>query len=102
MKKHKIPKKLQGVLWSVDVKDLDLEVNKAYIINQILCFGRQSELKWLFKTYSRSEIKEVFLKRPSKIYLPSAFNFCKKILLDIDHCDLPLNRYVRSLPRSTG
>jgi len=39
MKKRKIPKFLQGVLWSVEVDDLDLQKDRAYIVNQILVYG---------------------------------------------------------------
>jgi len=50
MKDKKIPSFLQAVLWSVDIKDLNLEEDKIYIINQVLAYGGVEELKWLFKT----------------------------------------------------
>lgn len=98
-KKKKVPKKLQGVLWSVDLKDLDLEKNKCYIINQILSLGTLKELNWLFKTYPPAVIKKIFIEKPAKIYTPSAFNFSKNILLGFMKRDLPLNKYVKTLPR---
>ena len=102
MKSHKIPKRLQGILWSVDVNDLDINRSKSYIINQILSLGFLEELRWLFKTYPLPVIKRVFIRKPAKIYTPSAFNFCKKILLGLENKDLPPNKYVKTLPRDIG
>lgn len=96
------PKSLQGVLWSVPVSKLDLERDKAYIINQILAFGVLDELRWLFKTYPKAVIVETFIKQPTKEYTRPAFNFAKNILLDLEDKDLPLDRYVRDLPRRIG
>lgn len=101
MAKKSVPKKLQGILWSVDVADLDLEENKSYIINQVLSLGTLEELSWLFKTYSLEAVEKVFLEKPAKIYSPSAFNFCKNILLNLKDTALPLERYVKTLPRDT-
>jgi len=99
MKTKKIPKSLQGILWSVDVKDLDLHDDKSYIINQILSLGFLEELRWLWKAYSIDTIRKVFLEKPSKVYTFSSFNFCKNILLGLEKQNLPLNKYVKTLPR---
>jgi hypothetical protein len=80
---QKLTKDLQPVLWSVKVEDLDLKKDKIYIIHQILAFGNLKQLKWLFKTYSFEEIKDVFKKYPFKIYRPQSFNFVKEVLLKI-------------------
>ena len=34
--KLKIPKSFQGILWSANIKNLDLERDKGYIIHQVL------------------------------------------------------------------
>lgn len=101
-----IPKKLQGVLWSVDVDQLDLEKNKSYIVNQILSFGTLEELRWLFSVYPKEVVKEVFVKEPSKVYTKPAFNYIKNFVLDLKNVNLPLNKYVNTLydrdPRSSS
>ncbi len=94
-----IPKNLQGVLWSVDTNKLDREKNKIYIINQILAYGTWEHLRWLFKTYSKKEVKDVFLNHPEKDYTKPAFNFVKNILLGLEKTNLDLRYYDRSLPR---
>ena len=101
MNKKPVPKKLQGILWSVDVSDIDLEENKSYIANQILSLGTLEELSWLFKNYTKEMIRKIFVNEPAKIYSPSSFNFCKNILLGLEDRDLPPERYVKTLPRNT-
>lgn len=95
-----IPSALQGILWSKSVKKLNLEKDKAYIINQILAFGNLDHYKWLFKTYALEEIVEVFCKHPLKIYQKSTFNFVKNILLELENFQLRQEKYVTTLPRN--
>ncbi len=94
----KIPKELQPILWSVNVKNLDLKKDKIYIIHQILTYGRWEDIKWLFHIYPKEIIKEVFISYPQKIYTPSAFNFVKNILLEINR-KLPVYKYDKNFPR---
>ena len=95
------PKKYQTTFWSVKISDLDLEKDKAYIINQTLAYGDLEMWRWLFITYGQQTIREVFLKQPIKTYRPQAFNFVKNILLDIDQ-NLLKERYVVNTPRIIG
>jgi hypothetical protein len=94
----KIPSSLQHLFWSVRLEDIDLQKDKVYIINQVLGFGGLPELRWLFKTYPREVIKEVFLKQPIKTYRAPTFNFVKEILLGIEEF-LPEEKYVVNTPR---
>lgn len=57
----KVPKRFQGLLWSVGVENLDTEKNKIYIISQILAYGSWNHFLWLFKTYGRDEVRRVFV-----------------------------------------
>jgi len=95
---RKIPSPLQHLFWSVRLEDLDPQKDKAYIVNQVLAYGGLEELKWLFKTYPREVIKEVFLKQPIKTYRAPTFNFVKEILLEIEG-SLPEEKYVINTPR---
>lgn len=95
----KIPKWLQPTLWSVKVDHLDLEKDKAYIIHQILAYGNFREIRWLFKTYPKKTIRDVFIRRPMKVYTRPIFNLVKEILLGIKNKGLPIERYDRDLPR---
>lgn len=94
--KQKIPASLQGILWSKNVRNLDLERDKVYIIHQVLSFGNLKQIKWLFKIYGSAEIQEVFLKHPKKVYTPAIFNFVKRIILNLGHKKLLPKNYVKA------
>lgn len=92
-----IPKSWQGILWSCDIKKLDWERDKNYIIHQVLMYGDFKDISLLFKVYSKKEIREVFKKKPLKIYTPQAFNFVKKIILGIKEKTITPKKYVTTL-----
>lgn len=96
----KVPPKLQSVLWSTDVNLLDIEKDKGYIIHQVLIYGTLKEIKWLFRTYSKKEIIEVFVKRPSKIYPKEVFYFVKNFILSLKNINLSEEKYVTSISGS--
>ena len=77
------PSNLQATLWSKKLSKLNLKKDKIYIIHQILAFGSLDQTSWLFKTFTRKEIIEVFSKHPQKIYTKSQFNFAKNIVLNL-------------------
>lgn len=97
--KTAFPADLQGVLWSKDIRNIDLARDRAYVINQVLAYGTLDHIRWLFRTYPRSVIRKTFTEQPAKIYSPAGFNFVKTILLTSKR-RLPLQRYVSSLPRN--
>ena len=90
----KIPKSLQGVLWSVPVEDLDLEKHESYIIHQVLMFGNFDNIKWLFGIYPRERIIDVFLRKPQKVYTKQALNYVNKFILGLDNKNLQEDKYV--------
>lgn len=91
----KIPKNLQAVLWSENIKTLDIQKDKIYIISQVLRYGSLDEIKWLFKIYPKREIKIVFTQHPLPIFTPQSFNFVSRFLLGFNQ---PPNedKYLRS------
>lgn len=95
----RVPKRLQGILWSRDVSSLDKNKDKNYIVHQILMYGSLEDFNWLKKTYSEDEIREVFIKSPRKVYTGSSYNFIKNYLLGIKE-KLPESRYVKTTPRN--
>jgi hypothetical protein len=101
-RKHNIPHTLQGKLWSADVRNLDLNDDKNYIIHQILMYGSLDEIGWLFAAYSKKEILAVFTKYPKKIYSLQGFNFIKNFILRIKNIHLDENKYLKTTPRVIG
>lgn len=92
-----IPKNWQGILWSCGIKKLDWEKDKNYIIHQVLMYGDLRDISLLFKVYSRKQVREVFKKKPMRIYSPQNFNFIKKIILDIKRKSPSFEKYVATL-----
>lgn len=92
----KIPKRLQSILWSKSIDKLSLKDDKNYIIHQVLMYGDLRDIKWLFDTYSRDKVQEIFIKHPKKVYTLPAFNFVKDIVLDLGDKKLKEDRYARA------
>ena len=98
MKNFEKLNKMQGIFWSRTVKKIDPEKDKTYIIHQVLMYGGLNDIEMLKKTYSLAEIKNTFIKYPSKIYTPQAFNFISKFILDIKNSNA--KKYVKSTSRN--
>lgn len=92
-----VPKKLQPILWSTDVKLLNVQRDKGYIIHQVLIYGIFEELQWLFSTYSKKEIIDVFINKPQKIYPRIVFYFIKNFILQLKDKKLSEGKYVTSI-----
>jgi len=52
-------KQLQKFFWDVDASELDVKRDGSFIIKRILDRGNTSNIRWLLKTYSKSEIRDV-------------------------------------------
>ncbi len=95
--KKSIPSEFQPILWSANVKKLDLEKDKNYIIHQVLMYGDLHQIRWLFQTYKKEEIKEVFLKNPLPIYTKPIFYFIKNIILNLKKKKLDERKYIKNI-----
>lgn len=60
-----LPKSVQNVLWSYDVKKIDLHRHKKLVIAQVLNFGTKEATDWLFKAYDQNEIRSHAEKIPT-------------------------------------
>lgn len=69
----------QSLFWDTNPKWIDTEKNAQYIIERILEFGRPEEVRWLFRWYSRDEIKKV-LDLPRVQLSPKSKNLWSLIL----------------------
>jgi hypothetical protein len=62
--KRAVKKKLamrfrQSLFWDVDPKTIDPKKHARYIIERVLDFGTDEEVRWLFRRYSSRTIREV-------------------------------------------
>lgn len=81
-----LPKFLQSVLWSYDIKKIDIKTDKELIIQQVLNWGTEKQLKWLFKTYSKKEIKHVLRYSRRGSWQANVLNFWLRVF------DIKLNK----------
>jgi hypothetical protein len=49
----------QSLFWDVNPKKIDLKKNAQYVIERVLDFGRDNEVRWLRKLYRPSHIRRV-------------------------------------------
>ena len=49
----------QSLFWDVDPKTIDPEKHAVYIIERILDFGTDEEVRWMWRAYSKEFIRNV-------------------------------------------
>lgn len=52
----------QSLFWDVDPKTIDPKKHARYIIERVLEFGTDEEVRWLWRTYSQYVIRDVVKK----------------------------------------
>ena len=57
-----MPGELKKYFWDTKFEELDIKKNKRYIISRLYCYGDLKAIKWIKKTYSKEDIKEVAIK----------------------------------------
>ena len=73
--KPKIPSYIAGCLWSYDIATINIKADKELIITQVLNYGDWKALKWLYKVYPESQIKQV-IKHPQRgLWIKQVLNF---------------------------
>lgn len=50
----------QTLFWDVNPKTIDPQKNSRYVIERILEFGNDTEVRWMAKYYSPAVIKKTF------------------------------------------
>lgn len=68
----------QALFWDVDPKTIDPKKHAKYIIERILDFGDDKEVKWVWKTYPKSLVKDVV--DHSRVIMPATKNLWSLIL----------------------
>lgn len=61
----------KGLFWDTDPTVLDVQKNSKYIVERILDFGNDTEVRWLFKQYPLGLIKEVVFAPRNQLHKKS-------------------------------
>ena len=49
----------RSLFWDVDPAAIDLKKNARYVIERVLDFGTDNEVRWMWKTYPKNLIRQV-------------------------------------------
>lgn len=77
----KLPDFLKKYFWDVEFRGLDLEKYRIYVLKRILEYGDKQAVDWMWKNFSKTEIKEVLINYRG--FSRKTANFWA-LLLDID------------------
>lgn len=61
----------QSLFWDTNPAKINTKKNARYIIERILDFGELNEIVWMFKKYSKNEIKKVMDLPRSQVHSKS-------------------------------
>ncbi len=59
-----LPQSVKNVLWSYDINKIDLDLHHKIIIAQVLNFGSEEAIDWLFQIYGAEKIRTVANRIP--------------------------------------
>lgn len=70
-----VPQEIKASLWSYDLSSIDLNESKEIVITQVLNWGTDSALQWLFKKYNKEDIKNTVVSALPGMWNKKSFNF---------------------------
>ena len=56
---NNLPQSVNAVLWSYKLDQINVDKHKKIIISQVLNFGSEDAIEWLFKQYGFSSVKKI-------------------------------------------
>ena len=59
-----LPDGVRAVLWSYDADRIDIQAHKKLIVAQVLNYGTEEAIKWLFRQYGRDEVARIASEIP--------------------------------------
>lgn len=75
-----MPQNVKNCLWSYETDKLDLDANKNIIVFNVLNFGDEDAVKWLFNNYSQAEIVAIAKLAPETAWSKKSLNYWAQIL----------------------
>jgi hypothetical protein len=68
----------QALFWDTNPRNIDAEKNAQYVIERVLDFGNDEEVRWLYHFYDKSLLKSVVAK--SRSLMPETKNLWTLLL----------------------
>ncbi len=79
-----LPESLRPYFWNCKFEDLDTEIHKGAIIEQISEFGNIDAMRWMMQTFTEEDIRRIL--KQAKILSPHTRSFWS-VFLHIDLSD---------------
>ncbi len=77
---NKLPQSVKVVLWSYQLDQIEVEKHKKIIIFQVLNFGSEEAIRWLFNQYGFAEIEKIADSIPLYQWNKKSLSFWKIVL----------------------
>lgn len=71
---------VRAVLWSYDLNAINIKTDKKIIVSQVLNFGSEEAINWLFKQYGFNTVKKIAASIPLLEWNKKSLSFWKIIL----------------------
>ena len=69
----------RSLFWDVNPATLDAKQHAVYIIERILDYGTDEEVRWMYRNYSRELIRDVVSR--SRVLRPETLPLWKQLLV---------------------
>jgi hypothetical protein len=78
-RKKKLPSNLRKYFWDVDFEKLNLKDNRVFILERLLNYGTFDTFKWIFRSYTSNEVKDLIVRRGINSFSKNSYYFWKEI-----------------------
>jgi len=75
-----LPQSVKAVLWSYRIDQIEVEKHKKIIIFQVLNFGSEEAIKWLFDQYGFAKVEKIANNIPLSQWNKKSLSLWKLIL----------------------
>jgi hypothetical protein len=75
-----LPQSVKAVLWSYKLDHIEVQKHKKIIIFQVLNFGSEEAIQWLFDQYSFAEIEKIAGTIPISQWNKKSLSFWRLVL----------------------
>ena len=69
----------RSLFWDINPATLDAKRHAVYIIERILDYGTDEEVRWMYRNYSRELIRDVVSR--SRVLRPETLQLWKQLLV---------------------
>ena len=92
-----LPRSFWPLVWSINAEKIDVQMDRRYIIHQLLQFGDLDAFEWLKEMYTLPTLQKIFKEMPNKIYTKKSLHFIINFLLKLEETDIQKEKYLNEI-----